>query len=91
MVSQRQPRQKAMLVGRGQQLTADEFQLLQYLMQNRNQAVSTKQLSEHALGACYTPASRRVEALVFQLRKKLGPAVVTDRPGYGYVFEERSN
>jgi len=90
MVSQRQPQQKAMLVGKGQRLTDQEYQLLQYLMQNPNQAVSTKQLTEQALGTCYSPSSRRVESLVFQLRKKLGAAVVTDRPGYGYVFEDRS-
>ncbi len=90
MVSQRQPQQKAMLVVKGQRLTDQEYQLLQYLMQNPNQAVSTKQLTEQALGTCYSPSSRRVESLVFQLRKKLGAAVVADRPGYGYVFKDRS-
>lgn len=89
---QRQKQQpKAMLVGKGQQLTAREYQLLQVLMRNRNNAVSTRQLTEQALGTFYDPSSRQVEALVFQLRKKLGPAVIADRPGYGYVFEEQGS
>jgi two-component system, OmpR family, response regulator len=78
---------KSPLAGNGLRLSAQETQVLQYLMGNRNRAVSTRQLTEHALGGLYDPASRRVDQIVFQLRKKLGPAVIADRRGYGYIFE----
>jgi DNA-binding response OmpR family regulator len=79
--------EKLPLAGNGHRLNAQETQVLQYLMGNRKRAVSTRQLTEHALGDLYDPASRRVDQIVFQLRKKLGSTVIADRPGYGYVYE----
>ncbi len=75
--------------GQGTQLTTREHQILQYLMQNRNSPVNTRRLTEHALGLPYNTSSRQVEALVFQLRKKMGHAVIKDRPGYGYLIAEQ--
>jgi DNA-binding response OmpR family regulator len=78
---------KAPLAGNSHRLSAQETQVLQYLARNRNRAVSTRQLAEHALGGLYDPASRRVDQIIYQLRKKLGPTVIADRPSYGYVYE----
>jgi len=85
-------RQRYAVVNRGKetQLTPQEHQLLQYLMRNRTSAVSTRQLTEQALGMSYDPASRQVEALVFKLRKKMGHTLIKDHPGYGYQIEEQA-
>jgi DNA-binding response OmpR family regulator len=81
------PNGKSPLAGNGHRFSAEETQVLHYLMRNPNRPVSTRQLTEDALGAIYDPASRRVDQLVFQLRKKLGPTAIIARPGYGYVYE----
>ncbi len=67
-------------------LSAQEYQIMQYLMRNKNTALSRRQLAENALGMVYDPTSRTVDMLVFALRKKVGKAAIQDRPGFGYMM-----
>lgn len=81
------PNGKAPLASNGHRLSVEETRVLHCLMRHPHRPVSARQLTEEALGALYDPASRRADQLVFQLRKKLGPTVITARPGQGYVYE----
>ena len=70
------------------QLTAKEFLLLQYLVQNKNRVVSRDRLLERVWGYERVIETRSVDVHVGRLRSKLGPAgqQVETVVGLGYRF-----
>jgi DNA-binding response OmpR family regulator len=73
------------------ELTATEFDLLEFLMRHPGQVLSRNQLLASVWGQAYYGGTRTVDVHVAQLRSKLGPpdAIRTVR-GVGYALEERA-
>src|SRR5580765_4855462 len=69
-------------------LTRREFELLQYLVQNKNRVVSRDRLLERVWGYERLVETRSVDVHVGRLRSKLGPAArqVETVVGLGYRF-----
>ena len=63
---------KVTVQGQPVELTAQEFNLLEVLIQNRNIALSREKLLEMAWGYNYVGESRTVDIHIQRLRKKLG-------------------
>lgn len=69
-------------------LTAQEFALLEVLIQNRNLALTREQLLEAAWGYDYLGETRTVDIHIQRLRKKLDwDTVITTVYKYGYRLE----
>lgn len=72
-------------------LTHKEFELLAYLVQRPDRALSRDNLLEHVWDLSYTGGTRTVDVHVQRLRKKLGPAaahvVTVKNIGYMWVPE----
>lgn len=69
------------------QVTALEYRLLAYLMQNKDRPVSPTELLEHLYGDDDTREANALEAVITRLRRKLGPGVIGTRRGFGYFLE----
>lgn len=61
-----------------------EYRLLAYLMHQRERVVAPTELLEHLYGSDDERDINALEALVARLRRKLGPAVIETRRGFGY-------
>ncbi|WP_210509235.1 response regulator transcription factor [Naasia sp. SYSU D00057] len=76
--------------GRTIALTAKEFAVLEYLMRNAGQIVSTSELIDHAWDSNYEGFSNVVQTYVRYLRQKLTapgePEVIETRRGSGYTI-----
>lgn len=75
--------------GQSLQLSQTEFKLLQYLVSNRDNALSRDQILDNVWGFDYYGTARTVDTHMNRLRIKLGDAgdyIKTIR-GYGYKFE----
>jgi DNA-binding response OmpR family regulator len=48
--------------------------------------VSVGQISEHLHGTADAADTNAVEALVLRLRRKIGPGVIENRRGFGYML-----
>jgi DNA-binding response OmpR family regulator len=72
------------------QLTRREFELLRYLVQNRNRVISRDRLLERVWGYEHVVETRSVDVHVGRLRGKLGPAAyqIETVVGLGYRFVE---
>lgn len=70
-------------------LTAHEFNVLAWLVERPDRAVSRDQLAEHVLGTEGTRAHRTVDSHLSRVRRKLGPdgALIKTVWGIGYRFE----
>jgi two-component system, OmpR family, response regulator len=77
--------------GRRIALTAKEYAVLEYLMRNAGQMVSTSDLIDHAWDRNYEGMSNVVQTYVRYLRIKLAipglPDVIQTRRGHGYLIE----
>jgi len=73
------------------QLTRREFELLRYLVQNRNRVLSRDRLLERVWGYEHVVETRSVDVHVGRLRGKLGPAAhqIETVIGLGYRFVEQ--
>ena len=73
------------------ELTAREYQLLEYLAQRRGEVVSRAEIEAHLYDAKVDPMSNVVDSAVCVLRRKLavGDAVplIHTRRGFGYVLD----
>ncbi|MBY6202853.1 response regulator transcription factor [Maritalea mobilis] len=69
------------------QVTALEYRLLAYLMQNRDRPVPPTELLEHLYGDDDAREANALEAVIARLRRKLGPGVIGTRRGFGYFLE----
>ena len=74
--------------GAAVQLTLKEYELLRFLMENRNVAFSREQLLEHIWDCGYAGSTRTVDVHIQTLRMKLGEcgALVETVRGVGYRF-----
>lgn len=69
------------------QVTALEYRLLAYLMQNLNRPVPPTELLEHLYGDDDAREANALEAAIARLRRKLGPGLIVTRRGFGYFLE----
>jgi DNA-binding response OmpR family regulator len=67
-------------------LTAKEFQLMEYLLRHKDEVLSKEQLLDHVWADEARVQHNTVETFVANLRKKIGPgeAVIKTVRGYGY-------
>jgi DNA-binding response OmpR family regulator len=74
-------------------LTAREFNVLEYLMRHADEVVTRTMLAEHVWGDHYDSLSNLIEVFVNRLRKKLeadgAPRLLYTVRGAGYVVRER--
>ena len=71
-------------------LTKTEFNLLVFLLSNRNKIYSRKELMNYVWGPDVEVTGRAVDTTISRLRKKLkdiGKHIIT-RLGFGYGFKE---
>jgi two-component system response regulator ResD len=70
-------------------LKPKEFDLISYLMLNRNIALSREQILNDVWGADYDGSDRTVDIHISNLRKKLGDnqGLIQTLSGFGYKFE----
>ena len=73
------------VAGESIELTAREFDLLAYLLENPGTVLSRERLLEHVWGLAYPGGTRTVDVHVAQLRRKLGrPDLIRTVRGSGY-------
>ncbi len=65
-------------------LTAREYALLEYLALHRGEVVSRTALYEHLFNEDDSTLSNLLDVHVSNIRKKLGPDIITTRRGHGY-------
>lgn len=65
-------------------VTAREYALLEYLALHRGEVVSRTTLYEHLFDEDESTLSNLLDVHVSNLRKKLGPDIITTRRGHGY-------
>ncbi|HYG23120.1 MAG TPA: response regulator transcription factor [Verrucomicrobiae bacterium] len=68
-------------------VTAREYALLEFLALHRGQVVSRTALYEHLFDEDDSTLSNLLDVHVSNIRKKLGPDVITTRRGHGYCVE----
>jgi DNA-binding response OmpR family regulator len=61
-----------------------EYRLLAYLMHHQGRVVPGSELLEHLYGDDDAHEANALEAVMMRLRKKLAPAVIETRRGFGY-------
>lgn len=69
------------------ELTAREYQLLEFLALHRGQVVARTELYEHLFDENDATLSNLLDVHVSNLRKKLGADLITTRRGHGYCIE----
>ena len=78
-------------------LTAREFSILEFLLYNKNRAVSRFSLAEHVWGDAFDPFSMSnfMDVHIKNLRKKIGDsghgAVIRTLRGMGYIIKDEAN
>jgi DNA-binding response OmpR family regulator len=74
-------------------LTAKEFQLLEYLLLNRNRVVSRDDIAERVWGLDFDTKSNVIDVYVNFLRKKIdkefSPKLIHTHVGMGYILTEK--
>ena len=68
-------------------LTAREYALVEYLAIHRGHVVSRRELYEHLFDEDDDTLSNLLDVHVSNIRKKLGPELITTRRGHGYLIE----
>jgi two-component system OmpR family response regulator len=69
-------------------LTAQEYKLLNYLMQHKGKVVSRTELIEHIYDQDFDRDSNTIEVFITRIRKKLGVDVITTIRGLGYSLDD---
>ncbi len=74
-------------------LTAKEFQLLEYLMRNRNRVVSRADIAERVWDLDFDTKTNVIDVYVNFLRKKIDkdfePKLIHTQVGMGYIMKEK--
>jgi len=83
-----QDRHEARKNGEPLQLTPKEFELLKYLLFNKNRVLTRDVLLEKIWGYTYSGDTRTVDVHIRRLRKKIGDGYITTVRGVGYKFVE---
>ncbi|WP_050029181.1 response regulator transcription factor [Verrucomicrobium sp. BvORR034] len=78
---------KVLLKGADIPVTAREYALVEYLALHQGEVVSRTTLYEHLFDEDDSTLSNLLDVHVSNLRKKLGPEVITTRRGHGYCIE----
>jgi len=65
-----------------------EYRLIAYLLRHRGRVVPQHELDENVYGHGEDHDSNALEVLVGRVRKKLGPALIETRRGFGYLVPE---
>lgn len=68
-------------------LTATEYMILEYLALQRGKVVSRTELFEHVFDELADTKSNLLDVHVYNIRKKLGWALIATRRGHGYCIE----
>lgn len=73
-------------------LTAKEYEILEYLMHNKGKVITRQQLQDHVWDLSYEGYSNTIDVLIKNIRKKINlgdskPLIFTKR-GLGYVIRE---
>jgi two-component system, OmpR family, response regulator len=79
--------------GQSIELTAREFNLLEYLMRSPGRVFTRTQILEHVWGYDFNPNTNLVDVCIQRLRKKLEPlsgACIDSVRGVGYRFQKSS-
>ncbi len=81
--------------GKSVQLTPKEFAILEFLLYNKNRAVSRFSLAEHVWGEDFDPftMSNYIDVHIKNLRRKIGDAdnrIVRTIRGVGYIIKEKN-
>jgi DNA-binding response OmpR family regulator len=74
--------------GRPVPLSPLEYRLISYLMHHAGRVVPATELAEHLYEMDHDRDTNAIEAIVTRLRRKLGPAFVETRRGFGYIVAE---
>ncbi|MEM8905836.1 MAG: response regulator transcription factor [Actinomycetota bacterium] len=80
---------RASIDGSTIELTAREYQVLEFFMRHAGQVISREQLLSHIWGYDFDPGSNVVDVYVRNLRKKLGPECIETIRYMGYRFGDR--
>jgi DNA-binding response OmpR family regulator len=81
--------------GRPIELTAREYQILEYLARRRGQVVTRSEIEAHIYDDAVDPMSNVVDSAICSLRKKIAvgadyPPLIQTRRGLGYVLDPPS-
>ena len=68
-------------------LTAREIILIEYLAQQRGRVVAREQLYEHLFDENESSLSNLLDVHISNIRKKIGPNLISTRRGLGYCIE----
>ena len=85
-----QPNREALYNGKEVELTATEFELLVYFLQNKGRVLTRQMILNHVCGSSYFGTTRTVDVHVTHLRQKipiLAEAIATVKP-LGYKLKE---
>ncbi len=75
---------EAMVSGQPVHLTAKEFQMLEYLVRHKGEAISKDQLLDHVWADDSRVQHNTVETFIANVRKKIGEDVIVTMRGHGY-------
>jgi two-component system copper resistance phosphate regulon response regulator CusR len=74
-------------------LTAKEFQLLEYFMRNRNRVISRADIAEKVWDLDFDTKTNVIDVYVNFLRKKIDkdfdPKLIHTQVGMGYIMKEK--
>ena len=83
---------EVMRAGKKISLTAKEFQLLEYLLRNRNRVVSRADIAERVWDVDFDTKTNVIDVYINYLRKKIdkdfSPKLIHTQVGMGYVLKE---
>jgi len=71
-------------------LTPLEYRALTYLIYNAGRVVAPHELTEHVYGIGQERGNNNLEVLIGRLRRKIGPSVIGNRRGYGYIIGDEA-
>ena len=86
-VALRPESRSVLLAGKETDLTFKEFELLKFLLQNKNIVLSREKILERVWGYEYAGESRTVDMHVKSLRQKLGENIIKTVRNVGYKIE----
>ncbi len=71
------------------ELTGKEYEILEFLMLNKDRILTREQIKEHVWDFDYTGGSNIIDVLIKNIRKKLGECeVIQTKRGLGYVIKD---
>ena len=80
--------------GKQIELTGQEYEVLEYLMQSKNRILSRDQIKEHVWDFDYEGDSNIIDVLIKNIRKKIdvegGKQIIYTKRGLGYVIKDEN-